>query len=244
MSKTVLITGASRGIGRAAAIAFAKENYHVVINYFRSVQAALDLEFTLRSQGCSVLAVQANIADKAEVAAMIKKIKDVYGTVDILVNNAGIALQKLFTETTEEDWDNLFDHNVKSCYYCSQAVLGDMIARQKGKIINISSVWGICGASCEAAYAASKAAVIGLTKSLARELGPSNIQVNCVAPGVIDTDMNRALDEQTIHSLCDQTPLCRLGSPEDIAATILFLADDKADFITGQIFSPNGGFLI
>ncbi len=244
MNKTVLITGASRGIGRAAAIAFAKENYRVVINYFRSVDSAQELLCALKAEGHRVMAVQADISKKEDVLRMIKEIKDVFGSVDILVNNAGISQQKLFTDTTEEDWDSLFDHNVKGCYYCSQAVLGDMIANQRGKIINISSIWGICGASCEAAYSASKAAVIGLTKALAKELGPSNIQVNCVAPGVIDTEMNRSLDEQTLHALCDQTPLCRLGSPEDIASAILFLADEKANFITGQVFSPNGGFLI
>lgn len=244
MKKTVLITGASRGIGRATAIAFAKEDYRVVINYFQSVQPAQQLQSALQEQGYDVLALQADVSNKKDVNRMIREVKDTFGTVDILVNNAGISQQKLFTDTTEEDWDHLFDYNVKACYYCSQAVLPDMLAKKRGKIINISSIWGICGASCEVAYSASKAAVIGLTKALAKELGPSNIQVNCVAPGVINTDMNRCLDEQTLHTLCDQTPLCRLGSPEDIASAILFLADAKADFITGQIFSPNGGFLI
>ena len=167
-----------------------------------------------------------------------------FGHIDVLVNNAGIAQQKMFTEITEQDWKKMFSVNIDGMFNCTQLALRDMIKRHKGKIINVSSIWGIAGASCEVHYSASKAAVIGFTKSLAKELGPSGIQVNCVAPGVIETDMNKNLDDLTIKEIINETPLERIGTPRDIANTILFLAQDASDFITGQVISPNGGFVI
>ncbi|MEL7569730.1 MAG: 3-oxoacyl-ACP reductase FabG [Eubacteriaceae bacterium] len=244
MNNTVLITGASRGIGKAIAELFAENNYNVVINYRSSDAKANELYNKLSINNRSVMLIKADVSNREQVDEMYAEIKQAYGGVDVLINNAGIAEQKLFTDVSEEDWDNMFDINVKGMFNCTQAVLNDMISNKYGKIINISSIWGLVGASCEVAYASSKAAVIGFTKSLAKELGPSNICVNCIAPGIIDTDMNASLDDNAIKELKEQTPLIRLGSPEDIANLALYLASNKSNFITGQIISPNGGFVI
>lgn len=244
MNNTVLITGASRGIGKAIAELFAENNYNVVINYRSSDVKAHELYNKLVKNNRSAMLIKADVSNREQVDEMYAKIKVAYGGVDVLINNAGIAEQKLFTDVSEDDWDNMFDINVKGMFNCTQAVLNDMISNKYGKIINISSIWGLVGASCEVAYASSKAAVIGFTKSLAKELGPSNICVNCIAPGIIDTDMNASLDDKAINELKEQTPLIRLGSVEDIANLALYLASDKANFITGQIISPNGGFVI
>lgn len=244
MNNTVLITGASRGIGKAIAELFSENNYNVVINYRSSDAKANELYNKLSMNNRSAMLIKADVSNREQVDEMYAEIKQAYGGVDVLINNAGIAEQKLFTDVSEEDWDNMFDINVKGMFNCTQAVLNDMISNKYGKIINISSIWGLVGASCEVAYASSKAAVIGFTKSLAKELGPSNICVNCIAPGIIDTDMNASLDDNTIKELKEQTPLIRLGSPEDIANLALYLASDKSNFITGQIISPNGGFVI
>ncbi len=243
MSKTVIVTGASRGLGRETALLFAKEGYNIVINYYKSEKSALKLEHEI-SQFTNVIAIKADISDSNQVKSMVNKAISKFGKIDVLINNAGIAQQKLFSDITEDDLNKMFDINIKGMFYCAQAVLPVMLHYKKGKIINISSIWGICGSSCEVHYSASKAAVIGFTKALAKELGPSNIQVNCVAPGVIQTNMNKDLDEQTILQLKEATPLNTLGKPIDIANVILFLASEKSDFITGQIISPNGGFLI
>lgn len=244
MNKTVLITGASRGIGKATAIAFAKSGWNVAINYLSSEANATALISALDEDGANVMAFRADVSDKAQVKQMVEAVLLRFGTIDVLVNNAGIAQQKLFCDLTDSEWDRMFDVNVGGVFHCSQAVLPDMIQRKSGKIVNVSSIWGMVGASCEVHYSASKAAVIGLTKALAKELGPSNIQVNCVAPGVISTEMNKDLSENTILQLKGETPLGVLGSPDDIANTILFLASDKSNFITGQVISPNGGFVI
>lgn len=244
MNKTVLITGASRGIGRAYARLFANEGFNVAINYFSSEAEAKKLEAELSGHGSKALAVKADVSDSAQVKKMIDIVAKELGAVDILVNNAGISLQKLFTDVPEDEADKLFDINVKGALYCTQLVLPSMIRKKQGKIINISSIWGITGASCEVHYSASKAALIGFTKALAKEVGPSNIQVNCVAPGVIDTDMNSLLNSETIDELKESTPLGRMGTAEEIAHLVLYLASQKADFITGQVISPNGGFVI
>ena len=244
MNKTVLVTGASRGIGKEIAILFAKNNYNVAINYFSNENSAEILCQQLQELHCNVIKLQADVSNREQVEIMVNKIYNQFGDIDILVNNAGIAQQKLFTEILISDWDKMFDVNVKGVFNCCQCVLPKMIQNKQGKIINISSVWGITGSSCEVHYSASKAAVIGLTKALAKEVGLSNIQVNCVAPGVINTDMNSSLDSNTIQELKDQTPLGIIGAPIDIAEMVLFLASDKANFITGQVISPNGGFLI
>ncbi|WP_425314301.1 elongation factor P 5-aminopentanone reductase [Ruminiclostridium herbifermentans] len=244
MCKTVLITGASKGIGYETAKLFAQSGYNVVINYNKSKEAAISLMNELLEKKCSVMAVQADVSCKEQVDSMINSVNKQFGDIDILVNNAGIAKQRLFTDISTQEWDNMFDINVKGMFLCCQGVLPAMIRNKSGKIINISSIWGITGASCEVLYSATKAAVIGLTKALAKELGPSGIQVNCVAPGVIDTDMNSDLDMDSIEELKDQTPLGTIGKCIDVAETIAFLAHEKANFITGQVISPNGGFLI
>ncbi len=244
MKKTALITGASRGIGRAAAGLLAQNGWQVVVNYHRSKSGAYSLVTELTMAGLDAIAVRADVSDRAQVEAMVQEANSRFGGVDLLVNNAGIARQRLFTDIPAEEWQHLFDVNVTGMFHCCQCVLPQMIRRHSGKIINISSIWGMTGASCEVAYSSTKAAVIGLTRALAKEVGPSSIQVNCIAPGVIDTDMNEDLDAQALAALKEETPLGVLGTPQDIAHAILFLASDEARFITGQVLSPNGGFLI
>ena len=244
MKKTVFITGASRGIGRAAALCFAKNDYKVAICYNKNEAAANEVLAEINALGGSAAVFKADVSDMAEICNATQNARKAFGTIDVLINNAGIAQQKVFSDITEEDWDDMFDINVKGMFNTCKCVLDDMIDKKQGKIINISSIWGIAGASCEVHYSAAKAAVIGFTKALAKELAPSGICVNCVAPGVIKTDMLSSFDESTLSSLAEETPLGRLGTPEDIAETLLFLASDKADFITGQVISPNGGFVI
>lgn len=242
--RNVLITGASHGIGRAAAELFAENGYGVAINYNHSQKDAKELAENLRNNGANAVAIKADIADYSEVSKLIEECNDKLGQIDILINNAGIAQQKLFTDLTVDDWHRMMSVDLDGVFNCSRLVLPQMIHRHSGKIINVSSMWGICGASCEVHYSAAKAAVIGLTKALAKEVGPSNIQVNAVAPGVIDTKMNSNLSEDDKAVLCDDTPLCRMGTPKDVANVMLFLASDAADFITGQVISTNGGFVI
>jgi len=244
MSKTALVTGASRGIGYEIAKQFALNGYNVAINYNQNKETADLLLKELVEAKCSAMVVQADVSSKEQVDGMISLVNKQFGEIDILVNNAGIARAQLFTDITLQEWDRMFDVNVKGMFLCCQGVLPAMIRNRSGKIINISSIWGITGASCEVLYSATKAAVIGLTKALAKELGPSNIQVNCVAPGVIDTDMNADLDRATLEVLKEQTPLGAIGRGIDVAETVLFLASEKSNFITGQVISPNGGILI
>ena len=244
MKKTALITGASRGIGRATAQLLAQNGWQVAVNYNRSKSGAYSLVTELTMEGLDAIAVRAAVSDRAQVESMVQEVNSRFGGVDLLVNNAGIARQRLFTDVSVEEWQHMFDVNVTGMFHCCQCVLPQMIRRHSGKIINVSSVWGITGASCEVAYSATKAAVIGLTRALAKEVGPSSIQVNCIAPGVIDTDMNENLDEQALSALKEETPLGVIGTPLDIAHAILFLASEQANFITGQVLSPNGGFLI
>ena len=231
--KTALITGASRGIGAAAARALARDGWRVIIHYNHSKDAAEALAAEL-----SGIAVQADVSDFAQVQAMFDQI----GPVDLLVNNAGISHYGLLTDVTEAEWHRIFGVNIDSVYHCCRCALPHMIRNQHGCIINVSSVWGVYGASCEVAYSASKAAVIGLTRALAKEVGPSNIRVNCIAPGVIDTDMMAGFSDADKAVLCDETPLCRLGTPTDPAELIAFLASDRASFLTGQIIGIDGGF--
>lgn len=244
MKKTILVTGGSRGIGRAIAVLFADQGYNVIINYLHAEEAAQDLLSLLQSKGCSAMAVQADVASVEQVRAMIEQSIDCFGKIDVLINNAGIAQQKLFLDITGEDWDRMLDVHVKGMFNCCQCVLPAMISRKQGRIINISSIWGITGASCEVHYSTAKAAMIGFTKALAKELGPSNIQVNCVAPGIIDTEMNASLDENERICLQEETPLMRFGTPMEVASAVLYLASDSAGFLTGQVISPNGGLVI
>lgn len=241
--KTAVITGSSQGIGRQIALEFAKNNYNVVINYNKSKNEALELIEKIKKSGGTSIAVQADVSKFQESQKLIDLSLNEFGKIDILVNNAGISLQKIFQDVSEAEWKNLFAVNVGSVFNCCSCVLKDMISRKSGKIINISSIWGMVGASMEVHYSASKAAVIGFTKALAKELGPSGINVNCVSPGVIDTKMNN-FDQKTLDELKDETPLRKIGSALDIAKTVLFLASSDADFITGQVISPNGGFVI
>lgn len=241
---TVLITGASRGIGRAAALAFADAGYCIAINYRTSKEAAEQTAAQIVQNGGFAKAFQADVADFAACCAMVQDVTAAFGSVDVLINNAGISCDKLFTDTTPEDWQRTFDTNVKGTFNCTRAVADSMISRKKGCIINLSSMWGITGASCEVAYSASKAAVIGFTKALAKELGPSGIRVNCVAPGFIDTDMNAGLTPEDVAAFAEDTPLCRIGKPEEVADALLFLASDKARFITGEVLNVSGGAVI
>lgn len=242
--RNVLITGASHGIGRAAAELFAENGYGVAINYNHSEKEAEELAALLCEKGAKAVALKADISSYDEVESLIKECGEKLGDIDILINNAGIAQQKLFTDLTPDEWHRLMSVDLDGVFNCCRLVLPQMIHRHSGKIINVSSMWGICGASCEVHYSAAKAAVIGLTKALAKEVGPSNITVNAIAPGVIDTKMNANLTDEDKAVLCDDTPLCRMGTPKDVANVMLFLASDAADFITGQVISTNGGFVI
>ncbi len=244
MAKTAIITGASRGIGRAAAILFGAEGYNVIVNYASSAEKAAEVCDIINKSGGTALSFCADVSDRRAVDEMTAYAREKFGGTDILVNNAGIAEQIMFCDITEEKWDRLFNVDVKGVYNCTQSVLSDMVHNKFGRIINVSSMWGITGASCEVHYSAAKAAVIGFTKALAKELGPSGITVNAVAPGVIATEMNGMLDEETMALLKEETPLERIGTPEDVAETILFLASDRASFITGETVSVNGGFVI
>ena len=237
---TAVITGSARGIGAATAALFADLGYNVVLNYKTSEAEALALKEKL---GEKAIAVRADVSTPEGAKLLFDAAKQAFGSVDVLVNNAGVAQQKLFTDITQEDYNRMFDCNVRSVFNCCQCALPDMIHRKCGRIINISSMWGITGASCEVHYSASKAAVIGLTKALAREVAPSGITVNCIAPGVIDTPMNKGFDEETMAQLREETPVGRIGTPEDVAHAIAFFADEKNSFITGQILSVDGAFI-
>ncbi len=240
--QTALITGASRGIGSAVARRLAWDGFRVILNYRNSAEQADKLAAELNSSFGEDIAqaIQADVSDREQVLRMLAAA----GGVDVLVNNAGIAQQKLFTDLTEQDWDTMFDVDVKGVFHCCQSVLPYMIHRKRGKIINISSMWGQVGASCEVHYSAAKAAVIGLTKALAKEVGPSGIQVNCIAPGVIQTEMNAQFGEDAMNALKEETPLGTLGAAEDIAAAVSFLAGEESNFITGQVLGVNGGMII
>jgi 3-oxoacyl-[acyl-carrier protein] reductase len=242
--KTVIITGASRGIGRSIAELLANNGYNILINYNNSERIAFDLYNKLKSEGLSVKLFKADVSKRDEVCSMMEYCIKEFGSIDVLINNAGISQEKLFIDITDKDFDDIININLKSVFYCCQEALKYLLPKKRGKIINISSIWGIVGASCEVHYSASKAGIIGFTKALSKELGPSNIQVNCIAPGIIKTDMLSSYTEDELSNLQNNTPLMRLGNPSDIAGCALFLASSHSDFITGQIISPNGGFVI
>ncbi len=232
--KTVWITGGTRGIGAATAKLFFEKGYRVAVSFSSNQKKAEEFQ----EENPHILVVQGDVSDSDQVQKIVNQI----GEVDILIHNAGIAQQKLFDTITEEEWDKMFDVHVKGAFLCTKMVLPHMIHQKEGAIINLSSIWGLTGASCEVHYSAAKGALIAMTKALAKELGPSNIRVNCVAPGVIDTAMCQHLTEEDKRALCDETPLGRLGTPQDVAQAIYYLA--TADFVTGQIISPNGGIVI
>ena len=233
MGKTALVTGSSRGIGAAAARALAADGWELTVHYHRSRDAALALAAEL-----GVPALEADVTDPAQVTALF----DAVGPLDLLVCNAGVAQYGLLTDTDEDAWRQVLVVNTDGAYRCCRAAIPHMVRRKAGSIILISSVWGLYGASCEAAYSASKAALIGLTKALCKELGPSGIRVNCVCPGVIDTDMLAQFDQADRQALADETPLGRIGTAQDVAELIAFLASDRASFITGQAIGCDGGF--
>lgn len=243
MAKSAIVTGASRGIGRAVAQELAKRGYRVLVCYRKNSDGAADVCHGIRAAGGVALPFQMDIADLSDCRRTVSKAMMEFGRIDVLINNAGIALSRLFTETDEAAYDRVFDVNMKGMFFLTRAAAKEMVAAGGGSIVNLSSMWGISGASGEVAYSASKAAVIGFTKALAKELAPSHIRVNAVAPGVIDTDMNACYSEDTLRMLAEKTPLGRLGTPEEIASCVCFLAED-ATFLTGQVLTADGGFLL
>ena len=237
--KTALVTGASGGIGRAIAEKLASQGYTVAVHCNRGIDRAQAL-----AKALSGIAVQADLADASQIEAMAQTVTDAFGHVDVLVNNAGISVTGLLTDIDAAARRELFGVNVLGAIECARALLPGMIRRQAGCIVNISSMWGQVGASCEVDYSAAKAALIGFTKALAQETAPSGIRVNCVAPGVIRTPMLNCYDAQTLDDLAAETPLGRLGTPEDIAGAVAFLCSEDAAFITGQVLGVNGGYVI
>lgn len=241
MEKTALVTGSSRGIGAAVAAALARGGWAVCINYIERADRAEALRAALAAEGCRVTAYRADVADREAVDGMFRHIRGQFGDVTLLVNNAGIAEHMQFQDIPREKLDRIFGVNLGGCYNCIQAALPAMLHAHSGCIVNTSSIWGIHGASCEAAYSSSKHAVVGLSRSLAAELAPSGIRVNCVAPGAIDTDMVKVLGQETLEQLARDIPLGRLGTPEDIAQAVLYLA--SANYVTGQVLTVDGGFI-
>ncbi|MBE6624015.1 MAG: SDR family oxidoreductase [Ruminococcaceae bacterium] len=239
MNKVVFITGGSRGIGACAVKMFAEAGYRVAFTYLKSENEALCL-----SKSTGALAIKADASNSKEMSDAIRCACEELGHIDILINNVGISEFSLFTDISDDMWHKMLDTNLSSAFYASRAVLPQMISRKDGCIINVSSMWGQVGASCEVHYSASKAGLIGLTKALAKEVAPSGIRVNCVVPGAIDTEMNACLSDEAIEEIKSETPLGRLGTPEEIANILLFLADERSSFITGQVIGANGGMII
>lgn len=237
--KTVLITGGSRGIGRACAELFAANGYNVAFTYKNSEKDAKSL-----AESINALAIRADSEVESDVIGAVKATLSEYGKIDCLINNAGISSFSLFTDLTLDEWQKTINVNLTGAFLYSRETVRSMISRKKGKIINITSMWGLVGSSCEVHYSASKAGLIGLTKALAKELGPSGITVNAIAPGVIDTDMNRSLSDEDIKALEVETPLMRIGRAEEVARCALYLAGDAADFITGEVINLSGGLVI
>lgn len=244
MKKIALVTGGSKGIGACICKELAKNGYTVVINYNSSEKEAKSVLEEILSLGGEASIYKANVSNREEVKSMFDYIKNTYNTIDLLVNNAGISSLNLITDTSDEEWDNIIDTNLKSVFLCCREALKIMVSNHSGKIINMSSMWGVTGGSCEVAYSASKAGVIGFTKALAKEVGPSNINVNAVAPGVVMTSMMEDFTEDDISVLKEETPLMRVGYPIDVANIVLYLASSKSDFITGQVIGVNGGICI
>ena len=242
MAKTVWISGASRGIGRATALSFARRGYKIAAGYYENETAIKSLMNELAEIGTMAVPVKGDISDSLVTLDMAKQICDILGGIDAVVANAGVAHYSMLEETKNYEWQHVIDTDLTGVYNIVHAALPSMRSRGGGSIVTLSSVWGIYGGSCEAAYSAAKAGVIGLTKALSKELGPSGIRVNCVAPGVIDTDMMAKFNSCDKQQLIDSTPLGRLGKPEDVAKAIVFLSSDDASFITGQVLEVGGGF--
>ena len=239
MNKVAIVTGGTRGIGKAIVYELHKNGIKVVLDYKNSDELAMDIKNEL---GENVETFKADISNRNEVKKLVKFTLEKYGNIDVLINNAGISQEKMFIDLSDDDWDNMIKTNLTSAFYTIQEVLSTMIHNKSGCIINMSSIWGITGGSCEVPYSASKAGLDGLTKSLAKELGPSNIRVNSVAPGIIKTDMTNNYTEEEMKNIKSQIPLEKIGTPENIAKCVNWLIED--DYTTGQIISPNGGWVI
>ncbi len=244
MNGVAFVTGGSRGIGRAIALRLGKMGYAVAVGYHAEERQALDVVEQLCSMGCNAQAFCCDVSDSAQVTMTANAIKDCLGDVTVLVNNAGIAEQKLFTDISDDDWNRMIGVHLTGTFYTCRTFLPSMIHKKQGVIVNISSMWGQVGGSCEVHYSAAKGGIIALTKALAKEVGPSGVRVNCVAPGVISTDMLSELTKETLQELVNETPLTRLGTPQDVANAVAFLVSPDASFITGQILAPNGGMII
>ena len=240
--KTVVVTGGSRGIGASIVKELARSGYQVILNYHNSEEQAKQLQEELKKEDIAIEIVKADVSKREDVKALMHVAMEKYGTIDVLINNAGIDQVKPFAEITDGDWNTMLQTNLTSAFYCTQEALPSMLQKQVGCIINISSVWGITGGSCEVAYSVSKAGMDGMTKALAKELGPSHIRVNSIAPGMIMTDMNAGYTVQELEEIKKAIPLERIGKPEDIAKCIKWLVEDN--YTTGQIISPNGGWVI
>lgn len=242
--KYALITGASGGIGAATARSFAQAGYGVALHGFRHPDRLHALAQELSQHNVPVLEVCADLSDPAQAKSMVDNVLEKFCQLDILICCSGLSHVGLISDIDQENWRRLFGVNVDGMHFCCQAVLPHMIHRKEGCIITVSSMWGQVGASCEVAYSATKGAVIAYTRALAQEVGPSNIRVNCIAPGVIATEMNAHLSSQDLAALADETPLGRIGTPQECAACALFLASDGASFVTGQVLAPNGGLVV
>ena len=239
--KVAVVTGASRGIGRDIAKTLAKNSNNMVIaNYNKSEKEAIELKEGLKSEGIDIEIIKADVSKRNEAKEMVQEVLNKYGKIDVLINNAGISQYKLFNDITDEEWDNIINTNLKSAFMVTQEAVRNMINNKEGCIINISSIWGLTGASMEVHYSTAKAGLIGFTKALSKELAPSGVRVNCVSPGVIDTQMNAHLSAEELEDLTDEIPLGRMGSGEDVAKACLFLAENN--YITGETLSVGGGF--
>ena len=242
VNKVVVVTGGSRGIGAEMVKKLAGDNYRVILNYNKSENEAKKIKEDLQKNNINIEIFKADVSKREEVKELIDFAINKFGKIDVLINNAGISQAKLFTDLTDEDWNNMIQTNLTSVFYCTQEAIKNMISRKEGLIINISSIWGVTGSSCEVHYSVAKAGIDGMTKALAKEVGPSNIRVNSIAPGIIDTDMNKAYTDEEIKDIIEDIPLNKIGKKVDIARCVEWLIEDE--YTTGQVISINGGWLI
>lgn len=242
VNKVVVITGGSRGIGAEIVKKLAGDKYRVILNYNKSEKEAKKIKEDLQKNNINIEIFKADVSKREEVKELIDFAINKFGKIDVLINNAGISQAKLFTDLTDEDWNNMIQTNLTSVFYCTQEAIKNMISRKEGLIINISSIWGVTGSSCEVHYSVAKAGIDGMTKALAKEVGPSNIRVNSIAPGIIDTDMNKAYTDEEIKDIIEDIPLNKIGKKVDIARCVEWLIEDE--YTTGQVISINGGWLI